>query len=121
MLKNYIYLFFIIFLVGCTNSMKKNMKLDQNAKIETSKVIEKQKEKINENKKLGPKPTKKIIKDRQTRIADKKSPQSRLLSQFFNENKFQSAYINFKDVDINAIAEIFSLATSTNIIVETKS
>ena len=50
MLKINLYLFLIIFLVGCTNSMKKNMKLDQNAKIETNKILEKQKEKITENK-----------------------------------------------------------------------
>lgn len=117
MLKINLYLFLIIFLVGCTNSMKKNMKLDQNAKIETNKILEKQKEKITENKSLGPKPTKNIIKNRQTRIADKKSPQSRLLEKFFDKNKEQFVYMNLRDVDINAIAEIFSLATKTNIIV----
>ena len=114
MLKINLYLFLIIFLVGCTNSMKKNMKLDQNAKIETNKILEKQKEKITENKSLGPKPTKNIIKNRQTRIADKKSPQSRLLEKFFDKNKEQFVYMNLRDVDINAIAEIFSLATKTN-------
>ena len=48
------------------------MKLEQNAKIETTEVLKKQKEKITENKNLGPQPTKKIIKNRQTRVADKK-------------------------------------------------
>ena len=117
MLKNYFYLFLIISLVGCTNAMKKNMKLEQNAKIETTEVIEKQKEKITENKNLGPQPTKKIIQNRQTRVADKKSPQSKLLEKFFDKNKDQFVYMNFRDVDINAIAQIFSLATNTNIIV----
>ena len=73
MLKNYFYLFLIIFLVGCTNAMKKNMELEQNAKIETTEVLEKQKEKITENKNLGPQPPKNKNKNRQTRIADKKS------------------------------------------------
>ena len=117
MLKNYFYLFLIISLVGCTNAMKKNMKLEQNAKIKTNEVLEKQKEKITENKNLGPQPAKNKIKNRQTRIADKKSPQSRLLEKFFDKNKDQFVYMNFRDVDINAIAEIFSLATNTNIIV----
>ena len=62
MLKNYFYLLLIISLVGCTNAMKKNMKLEQNAKIETTEILEKQKEKITENKNLGPQPTKKKLK-----------------------------------------------------------
>jgi len=116
-LKNYFYLFLIIFLVGCTNAMKKNMKLEQNAEIETTETLKKQKEKITKNKNLGPQPTNNKIINRQTRIADKKSPQSKLLDKFFDKNKNQFVYMNFRDVDINAIAEIFSLATNTNIIV----
>ena len=59
MFKNILYLFLIIFLPSCTNSMKENMKLDQNAKIQTKEIIKNQKEKIDENKILGPKPAKK--------------------------------------------------------------
>ena len=93
------------------------MKLEQNAEIETTETLKKQKEKITKNKNLGPQPTKNKIINRQTRIADKKSPQSKLLDKFFDKNKNQFVYMNFRDVDINAIAEIFSLATNTNIIV----
>ncbi len=117
MFKNILYLFLIIFLPSCTNSMKENMKLDQNAKIQTKEIIKNQKEKIDENKILGPKPAKKKIENRQSRIADKISPQSKLLNQFFHQNKDQLVYINFRDIEINAVAEIFSLATKTNIIV----
>ena len=83
------------------------MKLEQNAKIETTETLEKQKEKITKNKNLGPQPNKNKNINRQTRIADKKSPQSKLLDKFFDQNKNQFVYMNFRDVDINAMCEIF--------------
>ena len=54
MLKNYFYLFLIIFLVGCTNAMKKNMKLEQNAEIETTETLKKQNPTVKFNYKEHP-------------------------------------------------------------------
>ena len=96
--------------------MKKNMKLEQNAKIETTEVLKSKKKKLQKIKTLDRNLPKKN-KNRQTRVADKKSPQSKLIEKFFDKNKDQFVYMNFRDVDINAIAQIFSLATNTNIIV----
>lgn len=113
--KSIIFIVFLCLLCGCVSDIKEKLKLS--SKIDDEKVIEQQKEQVAKTIKSGPQINKvkeRDIEDSRKRIND--GGIDNLSINFFNTNN-NKLFLNIKDADIRALAEIFSRISNKNIVV----